>query len=181
MKNQIFAGLILALLLSSFTASGQVNRSFKKGYRGSVELEGSVFNGRLQSGFEQPGELIQLSTVHGGRLGNGLFLGAGLGYAFWLSEETGFASLFVDAKYNIKDAAVSPFVEGRAGYSVCSTSRLETGGMFVNAAAGVDFGRFTARLGYEYLPIKQLEWTSHGQTKTYYALDRFFLSFAFNF
>ena len=181
MKKQIFAVLIIALFLSSSYALGQVNRSFKTGYRGSVELEGSAVKGKMSGGYEHPGDWFKLATIHGYRLGSGVFLGAGFGYAFWVSEDMEFGSLFVDAKYNFKDTTASPFVEGRMGYSFCTNSRYETGGLFVNGAAGVDFGRFSVRLGYEYLPLQQLDRSSGGLSRSYFSIDRVFLSLSFIF
>lgn len=180
MKRLLFVLSFTALFLS-VPALAQTNRAFRAGYRGIIELEGSAFHGRLQNGVEQPGELIQLATVHGYSLGSGVFLGMGLGYSFWLSQDTQFASVFLDARYNIKDVAASPFIEGRTGYSFCTTTRLETGGLFVRMSAGVEFGRLSVCLGYEYFPVKELQQTGSGLKKSYYTLDRLFLSLAFSF
>lgn len=180
MKRSLFFIVIFALFLS-VTATAQTNRAFRAGYRGSVELESSAFRGRFQDGTERPGELIQLATVHGYSWGNGVFLGMGVGYSSWLSEDSQFVSVFLNARYNIKDTVASPFIEGRTGYSFCTTTRLETGGLFVRMSVGVGFGHFSASLGYEYLPVKELEQTGSGLKKSFYTLDRLFLTLAFNF
>jgi len=200
-----FLVLFLVLLLGFLPVSAQTNQSFKKGYHGFVELEGSTLQGKMQRGFasEVPsgsgrtpvinslsdldafleyyaddgsryGEMVRVSTVHGYGWGNGVFLGLGLGYSASLKDDMDFISTFVDAKYNFVDVSASPFLEGRVGYTFDTMTVNHTGGLFVSGAAGVDFGRFGARLGYEFCPLAQ-------QNRTYYALNRFFLSLAFNF
>ena len=189
-----FVFLICAILFAS-TAFAQTNKAFKKGYHGSVELGFGTVNGQMKEGYiksntevspsdhDQPGEMVRLATVHGYSLGNGVFLGAGLGWDFELVDSAQYANVFADVKYNIKDASASPFVEGRAGYRFCTNApRFDTEGVFVSAAAGVDFGRFAARLGYECCPIKQNYRTTWGYLqRKYYAMNQLSLSFAFNF
>ena len=194
MRNKKVFLAISAILLFVLPAPAQTNRSFKKGYRGTVELGFGAVNGKMQNGFiksnlevspadhEQPGEMVRLSTVHGYSFGNGVFIGGGFGWDFELIDNAQYASIFVNTKYNLKDASASPFVEGRAGYSFCTNGpKYDTGGLFVNAAVGVDFGRFTTRMGYEFCPIKQNYRTSVGLDRKFYSMNQFFLSLAFNF
>lgn len=194
LSSSSLAALALAILLS-LPLSAQSNLSFKKGYHGTVELGMSAMNGKMQQGFikcnsevcaeaqMQPGEMIRISTVHGYAWGNGVFLGAGLGWDFELIDGAQYASFFADVKYNLKDASASPFIEGRTGYHFCTNMpRYETGAVFVSAAGGVDFGHISARLGYEYCPIKQNYRSNAGQLyRSYYSMNQFFFSLAFNF
>lgn len=191
-------GNVLLLLTTVFLAlpvSAQTSQSFKKGYHGFVELGAAAVNGQVQKGFVkssterlaedqmQPGEMIRLSTVHGYSWGNGVFLGAGVGYSFELLESAQYASIFTDAKYSFKDASASPFLEGRMGYIFCTNAyRYDTQGVFVIVDGGMDFGRLSARIGYEYSPIKQNYRTDLGGLQRYYYLmNQFFFSLAINF
>lgn len=187
--------ILFAALILNIPVSAQSNCSFKKGYHGFVEFGTAAVNGQIQEGFVkssterysegqmQPGEMIRLSTVHGYSWGNGVFLGAGLGYNFELLESAQYASIFADAKYNFKDILASPFMEGRMGYNFCTNAyRYDTQGLFVSVSGGVDFGHFAARLGYEYCPIKQNYRTDYeGLHRYYYLMNQFFLSLAYNF
>lgn len=187
--------LLLTTILLVMPVSAQTSHSFKKGYHGSVELGAAAVNGQIQQGFVkssterytedqiQPGEMIRLSTVHGYSWGNGVILGAGLGYSFELLDNAQYASIFADAKYNLKDSSASPFLEGRLGYHFCTNAfRYDTQGMLVSVAGGVDFGCLSARLGYEYSPLKQNYRTDLGGFQRYYYLmNQFFFSLAFNF
>ena len=195
MQHNRIALLFIVFSLLSLSLGAQSNHSFKKGYHGFVEVGAAAVNGQIQKGFVksateryledqmQPGEMIRLSTVHGYSWGNGVFLGGGVGYSFELLESAQYASFFADAKYNFKDASASPFLEGRMGYHFCTNAyRYDTQGMFVSVAGGVDFGCFSARLGYEYSPIKQNYRTdTAGLQRCYHWMNQFFFSLAFNF
>lgn len=137
--------LFLALsLMMATSALAQENLSYKKGYQGNVEISNGLVFGK-----DRVGSVMQLTSVHGGRFGNGMYLGAGLGLGYNLTLDEIYVPLFLDAKYNFLDASVSPFAAVRTGCCL--------GGMdgfcltpFVSVGAGVDFGRFSVRLGYEY-------------------------------
>ena len=165
-------------MVSSAAVSAQTSRYYKKGYHGSFELGTGVGVGKMDAGFvlddnhvflgeQKPGELIRLS---------------GLGWNFELFEGAQYASAFADMKYNFFDASVCPFIEGRAGYYFQTNGpRYETGGMFVSVATGVDFGRFSARLGYEFSPLKQNYRDRRGELlRYYYSLNQFFFTVSFN-
>ena len=177
-----FVFLICAILFTS-TAFAQTNRAWKKGYHGNLELGTSAMTMKMMgNGGVEPDEMIRLSSTHGYAFGNGLFLGAGAGCNFQLIEELHFASVFLDVKYNLADVSVSPFIEGRTGYNYCINKYNEIGGLFVSTAAGVDFGRMSARLGYELAPVKENIRSNNGRLS--YSLctsNQFFFSLAFNF
>lgn len=180
--RKIFVFLICAILFAS-TAFAQTNRAWKKGYHGNLELGASAMTLKtMGSSSAEPDEVIRLSTTHGYAFGNGVFIGAGAGCNFLLIENVQFASVFMDVKYNFVDASASPFIEGRTGYNYCTSQKNETGGLFVSTAAGVDFGRMSARIGYELAPIKENVRASNGALS--YVLctsNQFFFSLAFNF
>ncbi|MBR3989449.1 MAG: hypothetical protein IKI85_02755, partial [Bacteroidales bacterium] len=187
--------LCYVALFFATTAFAQTNIAIKKGYHGMVEIGTSTVNGQVQEGFIKgpndkyekdqmlPGEMVRLSTVHGYAWGNGLFLGAGVGWDFELVNSAQYASIFAAAKYNIKDAAASPFIEGRTGYRICTNAyRYDTSGTFVSFATGVDFGNAAIRLGYEYSPIRQnYRADIGGLHRYYYTMNQFFFSAAFHF
>lgn len=177
-----FVFLICAILFTS-TAFAQTNRALKKGYHGNLELGTSAMTLKtMGSSSAEPDEVIRLSTTHGYAFGNGVFIGAGAGYNFLLIENVQFASAFIDVKYNFVDASASPFIEGRTGYNYCTSQKNETGGLFVSTAAGVDFGRMSARIGYELAPIKENVRASNGALSyALYTSNQFFFSLAFNF
>lgn len=130
----------------------------------------------------EPDEMIRLSSTHGYAFGNGVFIGAGAGCNFQLIEDLHFASVFMDVKYNFVDASASPFIEGRTGYNYCINRYNDIGGLFVSTAAGVDFGRMSARIGYELAPIKENVRARNGALGyVLYTSNQFFFSLAFNF
>ena len=191
MKTTKVIIFLFSIILCVSPLCAQSTYSFKKGYHGNVELGAGAVNGGIQQNFilrnyagnkEQPEEIIRLSTVHGYSYGNGLFLGAGIGYNFALVNSAQYASLFADAKYNVKDASASPFVEGRVGYNFWGESEGDLGGMLVSLAGGVDTGRISIRVGYEYSPLKQRNRISNSSfVWCYYIMNQFFFSLAFNF
>ncbi len=144
--------LICALLLCcAFAGFAQNNRAFKKGYQGDVEISNYAVFGKGKYG-----GMILVTTTHGYRMGNGMFLGAGLGAGYDLASGSGpVIPLFLDAKYNFLDTAVSPFASVRTGIRFCGSARLEMFQPFIAVAAGVDAGRFSVKLGYDYGNIRQ--------------------------
>lgn len=191
MKHFYVIALTATLLFSSAIVSAQSNRAFKKGYRGSVEMSAGVVNGRIQQDFQlysnvgkemQPEEIIRFATIHGYSFGTGLFVGAGLGYNFTLINSAQYASVFVDAKYNFKDAPASPFMESRLGYNMFGETRSDNGGAFFSIIGGVQTGRFSVSVGYEYCPLKQYNRVSNSSfVWSFYSMNMYFLSFAFDF
>jgi len=143
MRKLIF--ICALLLLCASMASAQNNRAFKKGYEGNVEYSTFAVFGKGKLGSQ-----IQLSTTHGYRTGWGIFLGAGAGldYDFYLSDTA--LTAFLDAKYNFVDATVSPFVETRSGVRCYDNSHSDVAQPFISIAGGIDTGRFSVKLGYDY-------------------------------
>lgn len=182
MKKNTLLFVVLAILLA-VPVSAKDNKALKKGYHGNLELGTSAMTMKMMGNSSvEPDEMIRLSSTHGYAFGNGLFLGAGAGCNFQLIEELHFASAFLDVKYNLVDGSVSPFIEGRTGYNYCINKYNEIGGLFVSTAAGVDFGRVSARLGYELAPIKENVRASNGALGyALYTSNQFFFSLAFNF
>lgn len=147
MRNYV---LLLALLLCCFgSISAQTSRPFQKGYQGSVEVGNYAVFGKDKSG-----GMMQLTTTHGFRMGNGVYLGAGVGVAYSLTTSDYVIPLFLDAKYNFIDTSVSPFVNLRSGIRF-NGSVNQTLGSFISIACGVDSGRFSVKIGYDYGATRQ--------------------------
>ena len=176
MRKLIF---ICALLLTcACLASAQNNRAFKKGYQGDVEIGNYAVFGKGKYG-----GMVQVTTTHGYRMGNGMFLGAGLGVGYDLVTDEGpVIPAFMDAKYNFLDAAVSPFASVRTGIRFCGASRYEMFQPFIAVAAGVDAGRFSVKLGYDYGNIRQYVLMPYsGREEVLSKPSQWFCSFAFKF
>jgi hypothetical protein len=87
----------------------------------------------------------------------------------------------MDAKYNFIDNKVSPFASVRAGirFSPETSNYISCG---FSLGGGVDFGRFSVKLGYEYNAAKAWYRQPRGDYEA--ALGKpsmLFCSFAFNF
>jgi len=182
MKKLSVLFVVLAILLA-VPVSAKGNKALKKGYHGNLELGTSAMTMKMMGNSSvEPDEMIRLSSTHGYAFGNGVFIGAGAGCNFQLIEDLHFASVFMDVKYNFVDASASPFIEGRTGYNYCINKYNDIGGVFVSTAAGVDFGRMSARIGYELAPIKENVRASNGYLSyVLYTSNQFFFSLAFNF
>lgn len=182
MKKNTLLFVVLAILLA-VPVSAKDNKALKKGYHGNLELGTSAMTMKMMGNSSvEPDEMIRLSSTHGYAFGNGVFIGAGAGCNFQLIENLHYASVFMDVKYNFVDASASPFIEGRTGYNYCINKYNDIGGVFVSTAAGVDFGRMSARLGYELGPIKENIRTNSGRLGyALYTSNQFFFSLAFNF
>lgn len=141
MKTKFIALLLLLVPSISFS---QVNRAFLPGYEGTIEAGSTAVFGK-----DKVGGQIQLATVQGYRFGNGFTLGIGAGVAYDLIRDGVVLPVFLDAKYNIADYQVSPFVAARTG------ARLSGGNNryladFISVSVGCDSGHFSVRIGYEY-------------------------------
>lgn len=172
--------LIIITLATGFTCAAQMNRAFRKGYQGSIEIRnGAVF------GKDKVGGMLQLTTLQGYRMGNGLFLGAGAGVSYDLVDDIVVFPLFLDAKYIFLDDKVSPFAAARTGFRMEGRDYLAP---FVSISAGVDAGRFTIRLGYEYCSVRRMHREYNYTTDIVYLKNisfrkpsQLFCSFAVNF
>lgn len=134
---------------------------------------------------QQPDEIIRLATVHGYSWGKGVFIGGGVGYNFARNSGAKYASLFADAKYNMNANDVSPYIDTRVGHNFYKENENDLGGMFISVSGGIDYNRFSLQLGYEYCPLKQGNSTkNNGRSEyklSYYIMNQFFFSLAFNF
>ena len=175
MRKLIF---ICALLLScAFVGSAQNNRAFKKGYQGDIEIGNYAVFGK-----DKFGGLIQATTTHGYRFGNGMFIGAGFGVGYDLAVDDGpVIPFYMDAKYNFLDAAVSPFASVRTGCRYSGSPRTEMFQPFIAIAGGIDVGRFSVKLGYDYGNVRAMTYVQYNRVQELYKPSQLFCSFAFKF
>ena len=149
---------------------------FRKGYRGSVEIGNYAVFGK-----DKYGGLAQISVTQGYSFGNGAFVGLGLGIATDLGGSP-IIPLYMDAKYNFINGKVSPFASVRTGlrFSPTHSEYLSVG---IALGGGVDFGRFSVKLGYEYSASRQFAYNPQTSNYTEYFSKPsvLFCSFAFNF
>ena len=156
--------LFLLLTLCTLTLSAQESRTYRKGYRGNIEIGNYTIIGK-----DKYGGLAQITTSQGYSFGNGAYIGLGLGAGFDL-----------DAKYNFIDNKVSPFASVRAGirFSPEVNEYLSYG---FAIGGGVDFGRYSVKLGYEYNAAKASIYSQGRYEEIYSKPSLLFCSFAFNF
>ena len=165
--------IVLLLALGCITLSAQESRMFRRGYRGNVEIGNyAVFGKDIYGG------IAQLTTTQGFSLGDGAFVGLGLGAGLDLNGEL-FLPVYLDAKYNFIDRNTSPFAAVRTGLRF----GLDDGyvGYCISLGGGVDFGRYTIRLGYEYSVSKITEYQRYEVVYRYGKPNMLVCSFAFNF
>ena len=171
---------ILVTLISTSMVSAQTNRAYKKGYQGCVEVGNYAVFGK-----DKYGGMPQISTTQGYKTGTGIYLGVGAGVAYELVEDIPVFPFFLDAKYNFADTKVSPCIAARTGLRV-SYDYLAP---FLSVAGGVDAGRFTIKVGYEYSSARMQEKQYAngygnvylGTITTYRKPSQLFCSFAVNF
>lgn len=167
--------VLLILLSTASVASAQTNRAFKKGYRATIEVTNSAVFGK-----NKIGGLIQANTTHGYRFGDGFFLGAGFGIGYDMLADDFFIPLYMDAKYNFLDQKISPFVNLRTGIRY-NGGVHEQFADFISVSGGVDTGRFSVKLGYEYGATRRRTWTRQGgAVEAFEKPSQLFCSFVFN-
>ena len=106
---------LLLIFVASFGYSYAGNPySFKhdKGYRGFLDYGYTIG----LSDFKHFGRL-DLSTSHGYQFSRYFFLGVGAGYQFCDVLEMPIIPVFVDARLNLMDGRISPYIGLKAGYS----------------------------------------------------------------
>lgn len=144
-----------------------------------IELENYATFGK-----DKVGGLFQLSTTHGYSLGNGVFVGAGVGFGYGIASDQYLVSAFIDSKYTLFDTTVSPFVAARTGFCF-GTGRNNLTGQMVAIAVGIDVNRLSVKVGYQYCPIKEqvlLDGIGRSSnTSVFTKLSQVFCTFAFNF
>lgn len=177
MKSPFYCFFLLVALLVSVPVCAQTNRSFVKGYHGNVELGNYATFGE-----NQVGGIVMLATTHGYSTGTGMFVGAGVGYGYDIAPDMFVSSAFLDFKYNFVDTPVSPFLAARTGARF-GFARDDSVGQFVSLACGVDFGRFSARVGYEYASVRQQIYLNSRTSPVvaYQKPSQFYFSIAFVF
>ncbi|MBP5626428.1 MAG: hypothetical protein J6W98_05860 [Bacteroidales bacterium] len=175
MKKIITAFFIL--LSCASMASAQTNRAFRKGYQGDIEIGNYAVFGKGKYG-----GLVQVSTTHGYRTGTGMFLGVGFGVAYDLATEAyPEIPVFMDAKYNFLDTEFSPYASVRTGVRICGESHSEIFQPFIAIAAGVDVGRFSVKLGYDYGNLRLRYYDRYNRIEELTKPSQLFCSFAFKF
>lgn len=146
---------------------------FRRGYRGNIEIGNYAVFGK-----DKVGGIAQLTTTQGFSFGDGAFVGAGFGMGVDLNQEI-FLPLFLDAKYNFIDRRTSPFAAVRTGLRYGPDDDYISYG--ISLGGGVDFGRHSIRIGYEY-SVSSMKTYVRGKYVSQYAKPSFlFCSFAFNF
>ena len=166
--------VVLVLILSCAALSAQESRMFRKGYRGNIEIGNYAVFGK-----DKVGGIAQLTTTQGFSFGDGAFVGVGLGLGLDLNGDY-YLPLFLDAKYNFLDRRTSPFACVRTGLRYGPDSEYLSYGIALGG--GVDFGRHSIRLGYEYSVSATKEYAMYGGYAYAYAKPNFlYCSFAFNF
>ena len=171
MKKIIIACIIL--LSCASMASAQNNRAFKKGYQGDIEIGNYAVFGK-----DKAGAMVQVSTTHGYRTGTGMFLGLGVGFGYDMYIADPYGSAFMDAKYNFIDTKVSPFASARTGLRFGGFGSVEP---FISIAGGVDSGRFSVKLGYDYGNVHQDEYLNGTRVSYFRKPSQLFCSFAVKF
>ena len=136
--------LIMAMAVLGFAtqifAGENVNLHFNKGYAADVQLTSTDVN------------MFHITTSHGWAFGNGLYLGGGAGFgAEWLgkvseSDVHYVPSLFVNARWSMLNAKVSPFVDVKATQYIDLTAGKPNYGL--TPAVGLDMGRASLSVGY---------------------------------
>lgn len=123
-----------------FTDTVSTSRMYRKHYRADIELSWSNPN------------TWGITSSHGYSFGNGLYVGGGAGFTaeFIAGQEspTYLVPVFADVKYSFLNTLASPFVSLKAGgYADVTNTGIRT---FANPAVGIDIGRFSIKVGYEY-------------------------------
>ncbi len=135
--------VIIAVAASLTIMSAQETSKVKmyaRGYRADIELSAAVAN------------QYTISTSQGFSIGNGLYVGGGVGFATELEPEYSskpvfLVPLFADFKYSFLNQKCSPFVGMRAGEMIDITKNGLR--ILANPSAGVDISRFSIKIGYE--------------------------------
>ena len=138
-KILIMAMAVLGFATQTF-AGENVNLHFNKGYAADVQLTAADVN------------MFHITTSHGWAFGNGLYLGGGAGFgAEWLgkvseSDAHYVPSLFVNARWSMLNAKVSPFVDVKPTQYIDPTAGKPNYGL--TPAVGLDMGRASLSVGY---------------------------------
>lgn len=170
----------------SITRTDRAGIELKKGYRGFVEIGGSIY-------VDQPEYFygLDFSTTHGCQINRWLFVGGGIGVQTFnandayneYSNKTQWAlPLYADVRTYFTRTAFKPFAELRLGYEIkCSKPATYTldhyiehsgelyeeeyrkylkSGLHFGIGAGVEYKRFSLKIMYR-LHRYQREYVSH--------------------
>lgn len=135
----LFVISALSVSAQQTSSANTCSFSYRDGYRTDVEL--SWLNKTE----------FYISTSHGRSFGNGVYFGGGVGFGanfdeYFGSDTTYMTPVFADFKYTFLNQKASPFVGMRAGGVVDLTNHgLQ---YLINPNIGVDFGRFSLKVGY---------------------------------
>lgn len=145
--------LTAALLISANVMADEV--VFKLGLDKNKTIEVS---GNGEKGYN-PDETVTLQAEYFGELDDNLYLGVGANVGSTVETEIGdFVSLvpvYVTGKYKFSGRDARPYIGLKGGYTFASLENLsygdeETGGMFLGANAGIEFGSgFMVEISYE--------------------------------
>ena len=149
--------LTVVLLTACMSASAQFTNTSSRskassgsgltsGYKGFTDL-GVGFS--LNDYYD--GVCLGLSTTHGYQINSHIFAGIGVGANYYIDAEAWGLPIFSDVRYTILDSKISPFVDGKIGYSV-----LDAEGFYFYPSVGCRFGlsdsfALTLSTGYEML------------------------------
>lgn len=93
-------------------ATSTKNRKISKGYRGMVDV-GYVME---VGGFDD--SRVELTTSHGYQFNSFFFLGAGLGFSYWIDSEIVSIPIFADFRFDIPTGSIgNPYFDLKFGYS----------------------------------------------------------------
>lgn len=150
--------LVFFLLFAGIIASAQESFTYRKGYRGNVELDGSAICNKETGGY-----LASINTIHGYSFGNGAFAGMGIGACFSQDKVSPvMVPIIFDFKYNFLDNAISPFVELRPSFAI---GMMNMSQFNVRMGGGVSFNRFSIDLAYQLCsgvkPLDNLSYRLH--------------------
>ena len=132
-----------AVMLAAMSASAQGNKAFEKGYRGSVGVGGNV---SVTKGW--PNSAVELTTSHGYSFGDGMYVGAGVGFNLDMSGVDVGIPVFLDVKYNLVDWKLSPYIDCRMGMEFMTYENLDYG-FLASPGIGFDYRDMSLRVGYK--------------------------------
>lgn len=146
--------LAAALLISANVMADEVVFKLGLDKNKTIEVSGNA------SGEKNPDETITLQAEYFGEMDDNLYLGVGANVGSTVSTDYDgdFVSLvpvYVTGKYKFSGRDARPYIGLKGGYTFASLENLsyndeETGGLFLGANAGIEFGSgFMVEISYE--------------------------------
>lgn len=180
MKHAYFLIVVIAFIIMPNAASagnGYQSKMYDRGYAADIQIGG---------GFDSYYSQGTLSTSHGYRFGNGLYVGGGIGFGMdgWDMSGVKYRFLvqyFADIKYSFINGLASPFVSLRAG-GMYDHASVGTGYM-LRPAVGVDIWRISVTLGYDFHNLKYYYGIGSNGNHNYGAMGRsgVYIGLSYNF